>query len=999
MDIHRCRFVKHPAEPIHALAFSHSSSLKGKTPSGLRLALGRGNGDVEIWNPQNGHWVQEVILKGKKNSIIEQLAWTRDLIVEEGTDGSNFSHGPLRLFSSSGSNSITEWDVCSGAPKRQTEGNFGDIWCFAAQPQIESPAKAKGLESGTSSQLLAAGCGNGTVILFSTEENDLRYLRPLLTPPVKKPRVVSITWRDRNTVVAGYEDSAIRVIDVRSRTVVRNMSLGKPADGDHTIVWTVKCLPDGTIISGDSTGELKIWDAKNFSLVQRLKSHTHDIIDLAMSATGDTVFSFGVDRRTVSYKAVASHTGSKKLRWAEVSHRRYHRHDVKCSAAFESSDLSVLVSGGMDCRPVVVPIRKMQTETHRTLSHLQQRPVIASSPAARLFISWWNREIVVYQVRKSRDSADSTFDFEDSTGSAYETLTRLMLQGDENIQDAQISADGQFIAAATINTVKLFQLRKTQAVGRPCVRTRQIELPSTVVRLGARQTGFSPDGKWLYTIRKDNTVALNKIVPSQDVKERPTVHDKTVKLYRTSRNPPESALGTYRQTISHVAFSSDSRVLAVSDLSGAIDTWLLEGHEDLDFIETAGLDNDGSSDSSSSSSSDEDEDESPVIHAQKWIRNPSGSHLPQLDSSILAMTFRPSPKVSLWNPADGNLGLHATRHNAQPVAHELPSSEEKLIAVTATHQLVEFDVLNCRLSDWSRRNPSKYLPHAFTRLKDRVVGCFWDCTDRTNRGERLWLYGLNWLFMLDVSQDLQYQATKVEKVGTLGRYDVLDPVSPDGKQEQGLGPKALEMPNANANANNSQTQRLGGGHHAQKKRKRNTGAGDAMPVHERGTGLGSAMLKYKTDLGDADVIDMDVDVDMDQDTDAEVDDEDGDDMLALMRRGEGQGHQNQNAAKAASSSTEGRQSPLLTNANANANTTSRPLYWSTFAYHGILGIGVIGPAPATPADESTSENGEEKIQNQNQNLNLEVVIVERDIYELVQKAPYGRIDAGQDWET
>ena len=959
MDIHRCRFVQYPPQSINALAFSHISHEREKTPSDLRLAVGRNNGDIELWNPQNGLWVQDTILKGSKDTTIEQLAWTQDLMVDD-SEGSNFSYGPLRLFSTSGSNSVIEWDMCTGTSKRRAEGNFGDIWCFAAQPQAETTEKSV---SGAVSQLLAAGCSNGTVVLFSTEDDDLRYLRPLLTPPVKKPKVLSITWRDHRTVVAGYEDSTIRVIDVPSRKIIRNMSLGKPADGNNSVVWTVKCLADGTILSGDSSGELKIWDAKNYSLVQRLKSHQADILDIAVSASGNMIFSFGVDRRTVSYKPVAMHPGTKKMRWAEVSHRRIHRHDVKCCATFESSDLSILVSGGIDASPVVVPMRRSQTEFHRRLPHLPQRPQISASSASRLFISWWSREIVVYHVRKHPDLSENNFDFDEALDPSYEALTRLVIEGNDNIQDAQISEDGQFIVTATINKVKMFQLRKTQASGRPCLRTRRVELPPSVANLGARRIGFSPDCKWLYTVRKDNTLALLKIIPSQELKERPVICESLVKLYRPSRKSSESALGTYQRTITQVAFSSDSRVLAVGDLSGAIDVWLLEGHEDLDYVEAVSDKSSESSASSSTSSSDDDEDDSPVVHAQKWVRNPAGFQLAQLGSSILALTFRPSPDISASGTVDGNRGLHVTRHNAHPVAHEYPTADTKLFAITATHQIVEFDVLDSRLSEWSRRNPSKFLPRDFTRIKDRVKGCFWDCNDRENKGERLWLYGSAWLFMFDVSQDLQQEATistngtdKTEKIGTLGGYDVLEPVKgTDGNPGKPL--KTLGSLHDREQAGN-------------KKRKRNIGAGDAIPDGKYENVLGSTMVKFKGDHDDAEMIDVAADAELSGERDSDMEDENVE-SLALMRRKQ--------------SSSDSITNPSPTQSPNN----SRPSQWHTFAYQSILGISVLGPPRHPDPSSAPAQSG-------NEGETLEVVIVERDVYD-VDQLP--RFDGGQEWET
>jgi len=151
MDIHRCRFVPYPPQPVNALAFSHPSDPKRRSPSDLRLAVGRNNGDLEIWNPLHGNWTQEIVLKGASGTIVEQVAWTQDVI--DATE-----RGPLRLFSTGGSTSVVEWDLNTGVPKRQVEGNFGDIWCFAAQPQAKSPG-----DDPVPSQLLAAGCNTSRV--------------------------------------------------------------------------------------------------------------------------------------------------------------------------------------------------------------------------------------------------------------------------------------------------------------------------------------------------------------------------------------------------------------------------------------------------------------------------------------------------------------------------------------------------------------------------------------------------------------------------------------------------------------------------------------------------------------------------------------------------------------------------------------------------------------------------------------------------------------------
>lgn len=178
--------------------------------------------------------------------------------------------------------------------------------------------------------------------------------RVVVRASTKKAMLISIAWQSKHIVVAGGTDSIIRVFDIRKGTLIRAMSLGQVQGGPKEIfVWAVKVLPDGTIISGDSAGELRIWDGTTYTLMQRIKSHRQDILSLAVSADGASIFSGGMDRRTTVYKQ----TGERgRSRWAEVSHRRYHTHDVKAMATYEGKGLSVVVSGGPDATPVVVPL-------------------------------------------------------------------------------------------------------------------------------------------------------------------------------------------------------------------------------------------------------------------------------------------------------------------------------------------------------------------------------------------------------------------------------------------------------------------------------------------------------------------------------------------------------------------------------------------------------------------------------------------------------------------
>lgn len=343
MDVHRCRFVPFQPSAINAIAFSHPKTRSSKHTNLARLAIGRANGDIEIWNPSNGAWHQEQIIRGGKDRSIDGLVWVNESDQDLG-DG-RVVVGRSRLFSIGYTSTVTEWDLEKGKPKRHASGQHGDIWCIAAQPSGPSSDKAApnwAVQEPQASNKLIAGTIDGELVIYSIEDDDLRFQRVVVRSPTKKAQMVSIAFQSRKVVIVGCSDSTIRAYDITKGHLLRRMTLGSDLIGGskEIIVWSVQCLPGGNIVSGDSTGQLCIWDGKTYTQTQRIQSHKQDILSLATSADGTAIMSGGMDRRTVLYKPNGQ-------RWSKVWGRRYHNHDVKCMATFESGRLSVVVSGGL----------------------------------------------------------------------------------------------------------------------------------------------------------------------------------------------------------------------------------------------------------------------------------------------------------------------------------------------------------------------------------------------------------------------------------------------------------------------------------------------------------------------------------------------------------------------------------------------------------------------------------------------------------------------------
>jgi len=103
-------------------------------------------------------------------------------------------------------------------------------------------------------------------------------------------RVLSLSWHPNGTIlVGGCADSTIRAwqVDHPQGRIVAQMKVeqvqkwGKKRKRKmDTLVWAVKVASDGTVVSGDSTGSLKIWESRFWSLKQSFQFHKADILCL-----------------------------------------------------------------------------------------------------------------------------------------------------------------------------------------------------------------------------------------------------------------------------------------------------------------------------------------------------------------------------------------------------------------------------------------------------------------------------------------------------------------------------------------------------------------------------------------------------------------------------------------------------------------------------------------------------------------------------------------------
>jgi len=511
--------------------------------------------------------------------------------------------------------------------------------------------------------------------------------------------------------------------------------------------------------------------------------------------------------------------------------------------------------------------------------------------------------------------------------------------------------------------LKFFRLRPKLG----SVKVQKLEAPSELAKTGARSIHISPDNRWLATVRTNNNVELHRMIDIDDPKKGVRFLDKTVNLQRLPRDPTNTnihhgTLGDYNRSISRLAFSADGRVLAVADIAGFLDTWVLEGHEDLtqeEFQIPKPIQKTTSSDDEDSDEDSDAEDHDNVILGQHWIRNPTASLLIKLPAAPLILSFRPSSTRSIPAITNGNLGVHPTRHTPNPHSHDLPDGEDRLFVLTAENHMYEFNVLSGKISDWSRRNPTSVLPQDFRELRDRAMGAIWDLH---GQNERIWIYGVAWLWMFDLSRD----------VPVIGHQDSKSSVTNGGNEIKQLKRKREYE---------SQDDDLA------TQPRRDTGAGSRMPESELALGIGRKIRKINgEDSENAKLITLGQEQELMSASEEENDyilAGESDPALEILRRND-----------RAENSDVDVNDDIDIDAEATGENDDkiikpvkqeRPSHWHTFKYRPILGIVALEGEP----DDEAGDDAEDTPPG------LEVTLVERPLWDLDLPPQYY---GNQEWD-
>eukprot|EP00638_Chattonella_subsalsa_P015879 CAMPEP_0117825856 /NCGR_PEP_ID=MMETSP0949-20121206/5727_1 /TAXON_ID=44440 /ORGANISM="Chattonella subsalsa, Strain CCMP2191" /LENGTH=721 /DNA_ID=CAMNT_0005665911 /DNA_START=34 /DNA_END=2196 /DNA_ORIENTATION=+ len=527
--VHRCHFSNWMPSTVVSLACDPNSDL---------LAVGRGNGDIEICKI-NESWRVEKNISGHADVPVLSLEWFQD------PDGANGSIS-LRLIGASMDGSLFEVDMTTLELKNVQDSFGGTIWSMAIAQK---------------SKQVAIGCEDGAVRIFSLEDGDIQYVRSI---PTLQQRILSLVWDEaRNLLYTGGSDGTIHFFDMKAGHSKARLTL-ESFGGNPTHVWSMVTLAHGNLLaSGDSLGQVKIWDVETGTLLQQLNTHTADILCLVASA-GDkeVLFASGVDSKVVCIgpvNKVGKHENKAKAnaQWAIVDSHRPHTHDVKALALCAKGNKPVLVSGGIDTKLCVYSVGGFgQTRPKRIWPFPYQSIVsVATLPSSqKLVLVQHAQRLDLWQLTQNKDAClpDLLTMTDGATISGYsehELWGQIDVEGTIawNLRCSALSPTGDFVAYSSPQGTEILRidhantsLSKARKIPKICSRS-------------AHRLLFSPDGQRLVIVTVNGDLqVLNLSNP-----RKPNLD------HVLDSNEPDSP-------VSNIAFSSDGQWLACSHASGSV---------------------------------------------------------------------------------------------------------------------------------------------------------------------------------------------------------------------------------------------------------------------------------------------------------------------------------------------------------------------------------------------------------------------------------------------
>lgn len=458
-EVHRLRIGDWMPSAIKSIACDPFSWL---------VAVGREDGDIDIYD-SSCNWCVRARIPGHIGFYLQNLVWSQ--IKEEKN----------RLFGISLQGFIFEVDLKMLTLRAVRDTYGGAAWSLAANSRNSK---------------LSVGCDDGAIRIFDYGSNSIEYFKTF--PSVGSRILCSCFHPLKPWLFIGCADGSIRCVDENtgssiSRLVVESSTKLK------CFILSLIVLSDSTVISGDSRGNLQVWDGEIGVLNISIHQHEAEILAITSSVNETQIFASGADSRVTCIQSTTRDDGLSE--WVYSTAHRPHSHDVYslsvANTNFNNNQTTTLLSGGLDGKLCLYSVENFSTNRPSWILPIPSREIATSSRDA---------SIIAIKHRTYIDLWSFNIPHEKSNESACHIASRIELKGNAHCHTFAMSSNGKLLVTSSHLGTRLWSLQKD--LNDESIDIQPILLPKNYSNAFSHSLCFSDDDSKLAVMLAAGTLLI-----------------------------------------------------------------------------------------------------------------------------------------------------------------------------------------------------------------------------------------------------------------------------------------------------------------------------------------------------------------------------------------------------------------------------------------------------------------------------------------------------------
>jgi U3 small nucleolar RNA-associated protein 4 len=441
---------------------------------------------------------------------------------------------------------------------------------------LPPPSSSTGLEG----SVLYAGVADGTIRKFTVASSAQNARATGSAPRAMSTGIVLATSDDNTGTNNSTNQSSFTGLQWKANVRLTVENLGRRV---ATKIWSLQALDDGTLISGDSMGNVQFWDGNAGTLLQSFQHNPNnaDVLDLVVNLDQNKVMASGVDSRVVCFQLNPEAFGSTN-RWILSLQQRSHTHDVNsltmvymtdptgCAGSNTKPSSSgykeLLCSGGVDTKVSSYFVSNMRKHRPKLAYKYPSSAPVALSKRQRIMSIMRPDQVDFYQLGDKRPVPSSRGGKGVALDEERSHLGSVRISTNYNLASFDLNDDGTLLAVSNAAGLHLFSLDFVETyedgrddeeiISRKIVKPSKIDIP-LAMNVSCSSLKFSKsDPNLLICANCNGAINVIKVVSGSEDQ------DCSVSLEHTFNPDVTSSNSSNNYPITHLDVSPDGRWLA-----------------------------------------------------------------------------------------------------------------------------------------------------------------------------------------------------------------------------------------------------------------------------------------------------------------------------------------------------------------------------------------------------------------------------------------------------